>query len=220
MLGIAMINGNDIIPALDHLVFATPDVENTVSDLEARLGAPATPGGRHPGRGTRNALFGLGPHSYLEIIGPDDGQPAGARPRWFGIDHLEAPRLVTWAAKGTRLAGLVARAAHRGVRLGAVAGGSRERPDGTMLLWSLTDPATVIADGLVPFFIDWGDRPHPAAALPPGLALAALRAEHPRAGEVRRILSALGLALPVADGRRPALIATVEGAKGPIELRG
>jgi Glyoxalase-like domain len=208
-----------LLSRIDHLVYATPDLEAATDALEARLGVAATPGGRHPGRGTRNALFGLGPHSYLEVIGPDDGQPAGAKPRWFGIDHLAAPRLATWAAKGTGLADLVARAAQHGVRLGAVAGGSRERPDGTMLLWSLTDPGTVIADGLVPFFIDWGDRPHPAAALPPGLRLAELRAEHPGAGEVRRILSALGLALPVADGPRPALIATIGGAKGPIELR-
>jgi hypothetical protein len=214
-----VVGGESAFPALDHLVLATPDVEETASDLEARLGVPATPAGRHPGRGTRNALFGLGPQSYLEVIGPDHAQPAGARPRWFGLDRLAAPRLVTWAAKGKGLADLVARAAQRGARLGAVAGGSRERPDGTMLLWSFTDPGTVIADGLVPFYIDWGDRPHPAAALPPGLALADLRAEHPGADEVTRILSALGLALPVRDGPRPALIATIEGAKGPVELR-
>src|SRR5439155_24158845 len=56
---------------LDHLVYATGEVAATVADLEGKLGVRATPGGRHAGLGTHNALLDLGQHSYLEIIGPD-----------------------------------------------------------------------------------------------------------------------------------------------------
>jgi len=208
-----------ILDRVDHLVFATPDLETTASEFEARLGVPATPGGRHPGRGTSNSLFALGPRSYLEVIGPDPGQPAPALPRWFGIDALESPRLVTWAAKATGLEALVATAARRGVRLGAAVARSRVRPDGKWLRWELTDPATVIADGIVPFFIDWGNDPHPAESLPPGLELAELRAEHPDSPAVLRFLETLGLPLAVDYGPRPALIASLDGPKGRIELR-
>jgi len=208
-----------VVSRVDHLVFATPDLETTASDLEARLGVPATPGGRHPGRGTSNVLFALGPRSYLEVIGPDPGQPAPATPRWFGIDALTGPRLVTWAASTAGLDELVAGAARRGVRLGAVVDRSRVRPDGKWLRWRLTDPGTVIADGVVPFFIDWGNDPHPAGTLPPGLTFAGLTAEHPDAPAVRRILAVLGLALVVVDGPQPALIAKLEGPRGRIELR-
>jgi glyoxalase-like protein len=204
---------------LDHLVYATPDVETTAADLAKRLGVPATQGGRHPGRGTYNALFGLGDRSYLEVIGPDPAQPLPAKPRWFGINALTAPRLVTWAAKSPRLEERIASAATRGVRLGAAMARSRVQPDGKWLQWKLTDPDTVIADGIVPFYIDWGDGPHPADSLPPGLALDRLSAEHPDAHEVRRILAALGLTLTVDEGPRPALIATLEGPNGRIELR-
>lgn len=208
-----------LLARIDHLVYATADVEATSAELEARLGVAATPGGRHPGRGTYNALFALGPRSYLEVIGPDPGQPAPAAPRWFGIDALTDARLVTWAAKTAELEELIAGAARRGVRLGAVAARSRVQPDGKWLSWQLTDPATVIAEGVVPFFIDWSDRPHPADSLPTGLALAGLKAEHPDAAAVRRILAVLDLALTVDDGPRPALIATLDGPRGRSELR-
>ena len=43
------------IPAeLDHLVLATPDLSATVAGLAEAVGVRAAPGGRHPGRGTRN----------------------------------------------------------------------------------------------------------------------------------------------------------------------
>ena len=33
--------------------------------------------------------------------------------------------------------------------------GSRKRPDGKTLEWSLTDPGLMYHRGLVPFFLDW-----------------------------------------------------------------
>jgi hypothetical protein len=74
---------------------------------------------------------------------------------------------------------LVSEAALHGVKLGAVASGSRNREDGVVLSWHLTDPFTVLANGIVPFFIDWGQTPHPAQFAAQGSKLANLRAEHP-----------------------------------------
>jgi hypothetical protein len=82
---------------LDHLVYATPDLDASVEELAERLGTDPVPGGAHPGWGTRNALIGLGPGSYLEVIGPDPGQPRSDHPRPFLIDELTSARLVTWA---------------------------------------------------------------------------------------------------------------------------
>ena len=103
-------SAQDVLAAVDHLVYATPDLTLGIDTLERLLGVRATPGGQHPGLGTRNALIALGPSTYLEIIGPDPDQPKPATPRRFGIDELTAPRLTTWVAKGKDLDGLVTRA--------------------------------------------------------------------------------------------------------------
>jgi hypothetical protein len=208
-----------LLARIDHLVYATPDLQAAVDGFERLTGVRATPGGQHPGRGTRNALVALGGSSYLEIIGPDPEQAPPASPRPFGIDGLTTPRLVTWAAKGTDLDAIVAAAAAKGIRLGAVGDGKRQRPDGVVLTWRYSDPKTVLADGIVPFFIDWGKTPHPSQTAAPGVRLLALRAEHPDAARVQAMLRSLGLDLPVKQGPAPALSATLETPKGHVELR-
>lgn len=205
--------------AVDHLVYATPDLQAGIDRIEKLLGVRASPGGQHPGRGTRNALISLGAGAYLEIIGPDPDQPAPAQPRPFGIDDLEEPRLVAWAAKGTGLEQLARDAARGGVTLGAMISGSRRRTDGVLLTWRYTDPRTVVADGIVPFFIDWGSTPHPAASAARGASLVALRAEHPDPQRVQNVLRHVRIDLTVEAGPRPALIAVVSGPRGRVELR-
>jgi hypothetical protein len=112
-----------------------------------------------------------------------------------------------------------ANAAASGIRLGRVQDGRRQRPDGVMLSWRYTDPATVVADGLIPFFIDWGQSPNPAANAPQGARLVELRAEHPNAAAMRDQLESLGIGLRVTSGPRAALIATIDGDQGRVELR-
>jgi hypothetical protein len=204
---------------VDHLVYATPDLERGIRELEDLIGVRAAPGGQHPGRGTRNALIALGAGSYLEILGPDPEQASPTTPRWFGIDDLAASRLVTWAAKSDDVDRTHRDATVNGIQLGAVRTGSRRRADGAVLSWRLTEPASDMSDGVVPFFIDWGQSPHPAHTAPEGGTLVELRAEHPNAFKTRQTLSALGLDVAVAQASRPALIAVIDGPRGRVELR-
>jgi hypothetical protein len=208
-----------LLTRVDHLVYATPDLQLGIDTVEKLTGVQASPGGQHPGRGTRNALLALGPGAYLEIIGPDPAQATPSQPRPFGIDQLTGPRLVTWAAKETDLEQRSSDARARGVRLGAVIPGSRRRSDGVLLSWRYTDPRTVVADGIAPFFIDWGKTPHPSGTAAQGARLIDLRGEHPDQEHVREILSRLGLDLRVQTGSRAALIATLSGPRGRVELR-
>ncbi len=203
---------------LDHLVYATPDLEATITDLEALLGVRAAHGGRHQGRGTRNALIALSELSYLEIVGPDETQTDVVRPRWLGVDALTAPRLVTWAAKCADIERVVEGAARDGVVLGRVTSGSRQTADGTVLRWQLTDPAAMLEGGVIPFLIDWGTTVHPASTAPLGPALLSLRAEHPEPTRVEREVLALGLDLPVTRASQPRLIARLRTQRGDVDL--
>ena len=209
---------NALIAKIDHLVFATPDLAAGIAQVERLLGVKAVPGGQHPGAGTRNALIRLGELTYLEIIGPDPDQPKPAQSRRFGIDELKSSRLVTWAAKSTDLDALVRNSKQHGIDLGQVQPGSRRRPDGVLLAWRTATPA-LNADGIIPFFIDWGATPHPASSLTKGCTLISLRAEHSNADRVRAELSSLGLNLRVDARPASALIAVIRTPHGDVELR-
>ena len=208
-----------VLGQVDHLVYTVPDLKSGIDAAEKLFGVRAAPGGQHPGLGTRNALIALGPAAYLEIIGPDPEQPAPAGGRRFGIDGLKAPHLLTWVAKGKALDTFAADAKAHGVDLGAVIPGSRKRPDGVVLSWTYTDPRSVLADRLIPYFIDWGSSPHPSATAAKGVTLVGLRAEHPDADRVQAMLKQLGLQLAVTRGPRPSLIATFDSPKGKVELK-
>jgi hypothetical protein len=208
-----------VLAQVDHLVYTVPNLQQGVDSAEKLFGVRAAPGGQHPGLGTRNALVALGPQSYLEIIGPDPDQPRPPGGRRFGIDDLKAPHLLTWVAKGKSLETFAAGAKAHGVDLGAVIPGSRKRPDGVVLSWTYTDPQVVLADRLIPYFIDWGSSPHPSAAAGKGVTLVSLRAEHPDAKHVQAMLKQLGLALSVTRGPKPSLIATFDSPKGKVELK-
>lgn len=198
--------------AFDHLVYAVPDLDASSRALEERLGVRAAPGGSHPGRGSKNALVGMGPKSYLEIIGPDPAQPP---PRWFLLGELTQPRLVTWAVADSQLE---QRAAASGGILGPIASGSRTRPDGQTLRWRFTDPSRLALDGLVPFFIDWLSGAHPADALEPQLSLVQLRLSHPKPRQVDEVLRRLGIELQVEQADVPRMHAVLAAPRGELTL--
>lgn len=205
--------------ALDHLVYAVSDLESGVSDLERRLGVRASPGGSHRGLGTRNALLALGPECYLEVIGPDPEQTAPPAPRPFGIDRLEAGRLVAWAVKAADLERRVERARQAGYDPGEVRAMSRQRPDGVRLEWRLTLRSEPAGDGLVPFLIDWGSTESPAQRAARGCRLINLHALHPRVPHVATLLQALDVELALDPAPAPELVAVLETPLGRVELR-
>ena len=205
---------------VDHLLYATPDLDLGVATVEQLLGVHASTGGQHLGFGTRNALISLGPSMYFEIVGPDPAQPKPAGPRRFGVDELKAPQLIGWVARTTGLDALVTRARAAGIPMGDVLSGGRTLPDGTTLSFGYTDPSAVIEHRLIPYFMDWGHSPHPGTTAAKGARLIALRAEHPDPARIEKMLRVLNLDLPVTKGPQPMLVATLEGTKGRVELRG
>jgi hypothetical protein len=203
---------------IDHLVYATSDVDSTVEELALRLGVRPQAGGRHLGYGTRNALIGLGPARYLEIIGPDEGQRRPPGGYWYGVENIGRPRLVTWTARVERIERVAAHAHGAGYKPGDVHKVFRERPDGVHRSWRLTFP-TGAGDGLVPNLIEWDDGlPHPSETTPEGVELVELRGYHPAPESITPMLRALGVDLALFAGDVPKLVAILDTPNGPVEL--
>jgi hypothetical protein len=205
--------------SIDHLVYATPDLDEGIRTIERLTGVTASTGGRHPGRGTRNALVALGPGAYLEIVGPDPAQEPFAARRWLGVDTVTAPSLTTWAARSADIPALIERARQAGITLGALQSGERLRTDGVRLSWTLTNPAPFIAGGVVPFFIDWGRSPHPSSSAAAGVTLIDFWIEHPDVDGVARMMDSLGLHTPVRPADRAGIVAVLEAPRGRVTLR-
>jgi hypothetical protein len=203
---------------IDHIVYGVPDLMAGVDELERRLGVRAVPGGKHPGRGTHNALLGLGDGRYAELIARDPDQvdvdPASLP---FGLDRLRQARLIGWVVAAPDIEGRVSAARARGLDPGDIVPRSRRQPDGTLLHWRMTehDPGL----WLLPSLIDWGRSPHPSQTAPSGIRLVDLRAEHPDPATVRWRLAALGAEVTVDEGREPALIGVLDTPRGRVTLR-
>ena len=103
--------------------------------------------------------------------------------------------------------------------LGEVRAAARQGADGVSLSWHLTEPEPLLAGGAIPFFIDWGESPHPAVSAVAGAFLADFRVEHPDVAEVQRMLAVLDLDVQVTWARLPAIVALIEGRHGAFELR-
>ncbi|MFC5607716.1 VOC family protein [Variovorax soli] len=125
--------------ALDHIVIAVHDLEQTMADYGA-LGFTVLRGGDHPGRSTHNALVVFADGSYLELIAWRAPAP---QERWWQLLQRHGEGIVDYALlppQGT--ASTVAGAAQRGLQLEGPLDGGRLRPDGERLQWETARPAT------------------------------------------------------------------------------
>ncbi|GAA4549585.1 VOC family protein [Amycolatopsis samaneae] len=197
--------------ALDHLVFAGPDLGAAVAHVAELTGVEPVPGGSHVGLGTANHLADLGAGAYLEVIGPDPAQPEPSAPRPFGIDDLREPALVTWAVRTPDIDVAVAGVRAAGYDPGDAHDMSRDA-QGELLSWRLTTPGGL--DGLAPFLIDWGSTPHPTTRGLPKIPLLMVTGVHPDPAAVDVVTRALGLELLVRRDRKPGLVAVLRRPDG------
>ena len=204
--------------ALDQLVYAGPDLGALVTGVHDATGVAPQPGGSHEGRGTANALLGLGAGRYLELLGPDPAQGEPDRARPLRVDEVSAPRMVGWAVRTPSIDHLVDSARADGYDPGPVAPMSRRTPDGALLRWRLTPPEGGY-DGVVPFLIDWQDSPHPAEGLPE-VELVRVMINHPQATDVRAALTAVDAydLIELAPGEQVRMQIVLDTPNGRLTL--
>ena len=204
-------------PSIDHLAIAAASLED--QRLDALLGVPLSPGGRHARMGTHNRLLRLGPTSYLELIAIDPQGTVPGRPRWFELDD---PAMQARLSAGPRFVHWVARAGSTELPPLPIDLGPWEPFQRGDLSWQLTvrPDGTLPADGVVPSLIFWPGAAHPATRLPDlGVTLDALELEHPRAADVQRQLDLLGLDVRCTHASLPRLVAHLRTPAGARTLR-
>lgn len=204
---------------IDHLVYGVSDLDRGISDLAGRTGVRPALGGRHLGRGTANALLGLGASRYLEVLGPDQlAQPPPLAGLAFGVGQLAQPRVVGWALRTSDLEAQADAMRRCGWDPGRIEDMERQTAEGTRLRWKLTvrkDEGEVTP---FPFLIDWGATPHPSLHAPTGVELIDLRVQGLRADLVRRVLAGIGSDVSVVEGPGTAFVARLRTPRGTVVL--
>ncbi len=211
---------------LDHIVIAAESLTQGVDFVQHTLGVEVPPGGEHRTLGTHNCLMRLGNDSYLEVIAINPQGEVPKRPRWFGLDSsllraqlARRPRLLTWVINTPDIEKLAGEA---GFDIGTPTALSRDN-----LSWeiALTDDGRLLADGLLPYCIQWHSSPHPSRGMADlGCRLQNLTLHHNRPEWLAGRLAALGaLELvtidPLPDNEAPYLSATLDTPGGSMTLR-
>ena len=124
--------------ALDHVVVVVRDLERAVVGYAA-AGFTVVPGGRHPGRNTRNALVVFEDGAYIELIAYDAPSPDE---RWWRVLEAHGEGLVDFALLPRDIAATIAAARERGLTGLADRPGGRTRPDGVRIEWQSARPSS------------------------------------------------------------------------------
>ena len=203
---------------IDHLVYTSVNLEQGVDEIEELLGVRPVYGGQHPGFGTHNALLSLGSTTYLEVIAPDPELTVPEQGLPFGIGGTSVSRLATWAYRSEAIVNLHAAAFESDLDLGRIIPGKRQKADGNILSWKLTDPNAMLLDGAVPFLISWGSTPHPATNVPRAGELIEFSIEHPQRDDVLTAFVTLGIEVNVVAAITMRIIARIRTAGRIVEL--
>ena len=184
--------GVDVHAHMDHLMVAIRSLPAGIAEFERLTGVKAVVGGKHPGRGTENALVSLGNGSYLEIIAPQADAPqlfADYEP----MRTLDRLTIFTWAVGVSDATAAAAALKAAGLSATPPQPGARVTPAGERLEWStfsLADRSIAIA----PFFIQWSSgTKHPSTTSPGGCALSSLTLRDPAIARLSAGLEALGV---------------------------
>jgi hypothetical protein len=200
---------------VDHLVVAIRSLPEGVAQFEALTGVKAGIGGKHPGRGTENALVSLGGGSYLEIIAPQAGVKLSSDDE--GMRGLSKLTVRGWAVRVPEVDQAVASLKGAGFQTSPPQPGARLTPSGERLDW-MTFGLAGAPIASAPFFIRWSPNTrHPSTTAPGGCALERLAIHDPAADRLGAALAALDVSgVGVATGVARIEVALTCGSKHAV----
>ena len=184
---------------LDHIVVGIRSLADGIGEFEQLTGVKAAVGGRHPGRGTENALVSLGGGSYIEILAPQAG--AALSPQDQALRNLARLTIIDWAVSVPEVDGAVAALRSAGFTASPAQPGARLTPSGERLDWTIFGLRGADIDG-APFFIRWSPNTrHPSTTAPAGCELDALVVQDPASDQLAKAMRALDVThVKIANG--------------------
>ncbi|MEN0050456.1 MAG: VOC family protein [Bacteroidota bacterium] len=204
---------------LDHIVYAVPNLEESMNWFEAKAGIRPVFGGYHTNQGTKNALLKLGEQCYLELLAVDEENTAIAAPRWMGIDLITQPKITRWAVRPADLqkGSEVLKSYH--AEMGNITGGQRKMTNGKLLTWELTMPLAEPEVEILPFLLNWErSESHPADSLKDHCTLVKFQLIHPTPESIQSVLKKLEINLPVVKGESVNISLQMNTPKGILSL--
>ncbi|HIG41077.1 MAG: VOC family protein [bacterium] len=198
---------------LDHIMYATADLDKGIAEIAELTGVTAAIGGAHPGNGTRNALLSLGADQYLEIIAPDPQQDLsgtlGEELTKHGGSGVRA-----WAVAASDLSVVGATGRKYDLTPKPIIDMNRTTPEGVRLDWQI---CFLAGNNMLPFFIDWKDSSHPAQSTPKGCAMVDFTVSLPDAEGFKAFMEALSVEVSVVTGPE-SFTACIQTPSGLVEL--
>ncbi|HEX7137109.1 MAG TPA: VOC family protein [Vicinamibacterales bacterium] len=195
-------------PGLDHILIGVPSLDGGIASFEKATGVAPTRGGRHPLRGTENALVSLGGNSYLEIIAPQ-ANASDDDPFVKYLRHLATPVVVGWAVHVEDISDATDRLKRAGFQTSLPQPGSRITPDGKKLEWTTFEVEQPEIE-TAPFFIRWSESTVHPSKTEVRCSLVSFQIEEPKASDLDRLLSTLNVAVPVRNAPRSTFKLTIQ----------
>lgn len=202
---------------IDHFIWIAKDYENGKKTIMEKFETAPVDGGKHLGYGTQNALLGLGENLYLEILSPDLEQ---AQPNHWSraIFAANSDGIFHWAAKCSDLKSLHNKALACGYESSGPLAFSRKAPNGEIFSWQLLFLGGHNFGALVPFFIDWGNTPHPSKNIPMGGQLYRFSLASPQANSLRKFMQSLDINVDITQSEIARIDIEVKTKNSTISL--
>ncbi|MGH1437721.1 MAG: VOC family protein [Lewinella sp.] len=202
---------------IDHIVYAVFDLDRAIADFTEQLGIAPVFGGRHEGRGTKNALLNLGNGCYLEIIAIDEWNTTVNPPRWMGLDVLEKPQITRWCLKSEDLAQDQSVLKTYDPAMGAQWNGQRTTASGEQLAWEMLLPLPEPEVEIVPFMVDWGASAfHPTERLEPSCVWQEIVLLHPHPKSFQKVFKELDINVIVQQAEDVAIKLSITSPNGSV----
>lgn len=147
---------------LDHIVIATPDMDDYISNYGNQFSIKAIKGGEHMEWGTYNYLSFFSNNGYLEFLAIDDKEKArkADNPLIQHLVYVNKKKLFgpfQFALRTKHLDKYINHFENNDIPYHGPFPGKREKPDGTVLKWRMLFPDYDYKNGILPFLIEWED---------------------------------------------------------------